>query len=282
MSKESGLGWLAQLQKVRGVVENMEKQRAEDQRLKLERSREALKERLKHDTPSSLSQEFQDLRKDCDRAARRFYPPDDLQQALNRIADFRKRLEFYKGCYKDFSDLFTPQLTQVIDRSFEDLKAVTSGIERQLSQWTEVQALLQDITFRPKQDADNRPLTQAAKAFSERAHGMGLSMPADFFAGEKEGFFVVAIKDALIGYIKYWEDRQVITFALDPPPKTNFPKFVRGVLHKAYTGPLAEKKQDSVRVRLSMSREVKFFTDLGFSRKETISVSEWIFERPLT
>ena len=281
MALDSGLSWREQLASVREDVEQMAQRREEEERLQLERSRESLKERLSSDTPQSLLQQLQDLRKECDRAARRLFPPEALAAALRGVLDFEKRLLFYKGCQKEFDDLFTPQINQTISRCLSDLENTKKGLNRQIGQWRQLLEVLQDIGFRAKTEEDNRALTQAAKTFSERAHSIALSIPNDFFAGEDEGFHVVTHGESVIGHVKWWDDRGVITFAVSPPDKVNFPKFVRGVLFKAYQGPLADKKQDGVRLRLSMSREVKFFTDLGFVRKETVSVSEWIFVRPL-
>ena len=276
------MSWREQLASIRDDVEQMAARREEEQRLRLERSRESLKERLQKDTPEGLRKEFQDLRRECDRAARRFFPPDGLQAALDRVLDFEKRMLFYQGCRGEFADLFSTAVIQAIDGRMADIQNVKKGLDRQLGQWREVQEALEDLAFRARTEADDKPLVQAAKSFNERAHSISLSAPADFFAGEGEAFHIVVQAGQVIGYVKYWDDRDVVTLAVYPAVDINFPKFVRGVLYRAYQGPLADKKQDRARVRLSMSREVKFFTDLGFVRKETVSVNEWIFERPLS
>lgn len=281
MPNDSGLSWRDQLASIRDDVAQMEQSRAEEERLQLERSRDSLKERLRDDTPDGLRQQLQDIRKNCDRAARHFFPPEALETALRSVLDFEKRMLFYKGCQKEFDDLFTPQIVQTIARCLSDLENTKKGLNRQLGQWRQIQGILGNVGFRAKTEEDDRAVAQSAKTFNEQAHGITLSIPSDFFAGEDEGFHVITYGEDVIGYVKWWADRDVVTLALAPPGKVNFPKFVRGVLARAYQGPLADKKQGSVRVRLSMSREVKFFTDLGFVRKETISVSEWIFERPL-
>lgn len=281
MARNAGLDWQSQLAQLRGTVEEMEKRRAEEERLQLERSREGLVERLKKDTPASLNEESLNLRRECDRAARRFFPPHAIADVLGRLKDFRKRLQFYTDCKKDFKDLFPPDLSQVIGHCLRDVDKAKAGLERQLGQWREVEEALEHVSFRPRDEADGPALSQRAKEFSQRAHGMGLSIPNDFFASEGEGFHVVLIGEEVIGHVKYWDDKDVITFAIAPLENANFPKFVRGVLWKAYQGPLADKNQAKARVRLSMNKEVKFFTDLGFSRAETVSVNEWIFDRAL-
>ena len=282
MAIDSGQDWRAQLEQLRGSVEEMEQRRAEEERLKLKRNREGLQERLRKDTPETIPQQLQELRKECDRSARRFYPLQAIEEACQMLRDFDKRMQFYKGCEKEFGDLFSPRLKQAISKCQGDIANAMRGLERQLKQWHEIRDVLAEISFRAKKDADDKGLAQVAKDFSQTAHQMGLTIPPDFFAAEDQGFHAVTHQDEIIGHIKYWEGRNVITFALTSPVKLNFPKFVRGVLFKAYReGPLAEKNQTTVRARLTMAKEVRFFTDLGFVRSETVSVSEWVYERPL-
>jgi len=282
MARDLGQDWRAQLSQLRDSVEEMERRREEEKRLQLERNREALQERLRRDTPENLSRQMNEVRDHCDRAARRFYPIESIEGACAELRDFDKRLQFYKDCQKEFGDLFTDKLVRTIDRCKADIANIERGLERQLAQWRAIRDVLNDVAFRPKCDADNAPLVAAAKDFSQRAHGMGLAIPEDFFAAEGENFRVTTHQENVIGYVKYWPDRDVITFALKPPVKLNFPKFVRGVLYRAYRqGPLSDKPRPAVRVRLGMAKEVKFFTDLGLVRSETVSVSEWVYERPL-
>jgi hypothetical protein len=282
MPRDSGDDWRAQLEKLRGNVEEMERKRAEEERLRLERSRESLQERLRHDTPESLNHQIQDLRKDCDRAARRFYPVEGIEQGQAKVQDFAKRIQFYRECEGQFSDLFTPPVKLAIARCHEEIEKIRWGLDRQLRQWGEIRDVLGNVAFRTRLAGDDKGLVQAAKQFSEAAHGMGLAIPPDFFSTEGAGFHVVAHQEAVLGYIRHWPDQRVVTFAVVPPSKLNFPKFIRGVLYKAYrSGPLAATGSNSVRVRLGMTREVKFFTDLGFVRSETVSVSEWVYERSL-
>lgn len=282
MAIDSGQDWRSQLQQLRGTVEEREQQRAEEERLKLQRSRESLQERLRQDTPENLNHQLQELRKTCDRAARRFYPIDAIEAACSKLGDFGKRLEFYQGCQGQYVDLFTPRIKDSIAKCQDSIANIQRGLDRQMGQWRHIRDVVAEVTFRARKDEDDVALAEAAKTFSEQAHGMGLTIPSDFFSGESENFYVVVHGDHAIGHIKSWPEQHVVTLAFTAPVKLNFPKFVRGVLYKAYRdGPLSAAGQDAVRVRLGMSREVKFYTDLGFVRSQTVSVSEWVYERPL-
>ena len=164
-----------------------------------------------------------------------------------------------------------------------DLGEVQRGFDKQLSQWRAIERVLADSQWRGRQSEDDGPLVDIAKTFNEEAHGVPLSLPKDFFASEKEDFYVVQLGGAPYGYVKYRPANDTITFAVVRPPrldagvKLNFSKFVRGLLHGFSQGGPMDRSLDSLNVRLSYAREVKFFTDLGFTRAETHGMSDWTY-----
>lgn len=282
------LSWKKQLQHVKSKVLEAEKQREDLKRMQLERSRESLQERLKEDTPEALDGVLAALKKECSRSSREFYATPHLQTALDRLGELGQKLRFYKDCQKDFGKLFTPRLRQTLDKLLRDLGAVQRGVEKQLAQWRAAEQVLSGTLFRPRGPADDGVLVGLAKAFHEAAHGGALSLPKNFFANEKDGFYVADFHEQPYGYVKYWPKEDVITFAVaqpknvEPPVKLNFNKFIRGLLHHfARNGPL-QKPLDTLRVRISYAREAKFFTEIGFVRSETHGMSDWTYSCSLT
>lgn len=281
MGSEEGLSWRDQLTHVRGRVVQMQKQRETDKRMQRERSEQALTERLRDDTPEVLNARYADIRRRFDRAARKFYPLPRIEEALKSITEFGDLLRFYADCMTSFGKVFSPQHKTTIRSLLGDLGTLQRGLDRQLVQWRDVRAWVEKTTLRERKASDDAPLATAAKAFSERAHRVPLSIPGDYFAHEKDNFWVADCEGTVIGYVKHWAAENVLTFALMPQGKVNFNKFVRGMLYKfCIEGPM-ENKMRAVRVRIGYVREVKFFTDMGFVRTETKGPSDWIYQRDL-
>jgi len=281
MANDEGLSWRDQLKQVRTRVVTLEQRREADKRLQRERNEESLRARLKEDTPEVLAQKLNEVRRLSDRAARRFYPLPHVQKVLKDIGEFGDLLRFYSECMKPFGRVFTTNHKTTITKLLGELGNLQRGLDRQLGQWRELHTIMEKTSFRPRQASDNAPLVAAAKAFSERAHNIPLSIPGDFFAYENESFWVADCEGEVLGYVRYRPDDKAVTFALTPGTQVNFKKFVRGLLHKFHTaGPLPDK-MDAVRVRIGYVREVKFFTDMGFVRAETKGQSDWIYQRQL-
>ena len=281
MPDDAGLSWKQQLGQVRNRIVEMEKQREVERKLLRERNENALRERLEEDTAESLSDRFSDLRQRFDRAVRKFYPFPDLKEISAEIEELQQVLQFYQGCFEQFGQVFTPAHRTLIPKLLGDIKSLRKSLDRQLKQWQSVSELAESVRFRPRASQDDPALVEKAKAFTEHAHGMPLSIPGDYFAHEKEHFWVAETDEGVLGHVKYFPEDQVIGFALVPHEETNFVKFLRAVLYKFVAeGPLAAKP-DAVRVRLSYQREVKFFTDMGFVRTDVRGPSEWIYAREL-
>ena len=281
MGSDDALSWKDQLSTVRDRVVKMEQRRETEKRLQQERNEDALRKRLKDDTPEALNAHFNEIRRKFDRAVRKFYPLPHVEGALQEITDFGDLLYFYKDCIPQFGKVFQPNHRTVIKSLLGELGNLQRGLDRQLKQWRQVDEVTAEVTFRAREDADNEPLAAVAKAFSERAHSVPLSIPSDYFGHEKENYWVVDYADDVIGYVKFWPEDKVVTFAIGTIEKVNFNKLVRGVLHKFFTGDVLSEKLSAVRVRVSYVREVRFFTDMGFVRAETRGPSDWIYEREI-
>ena len=273
--------WRDQLTKVRDHVVEQEKRRQIEKRLEQERNEEALGRRLKQDTPEALAARFAEIRRAFDRDARKCYPLPQLEQALTALTDFGDLLRFYDDCMKQFPKVFTAAHKTSIPVQLRELAEVQQGLDRQLTQWREVKAALDRVQFRPRKPSDDAPLVALAKAFSDRAHKVSLSLPSDYFSRENTNFWVVDLAGKPIGYVKYVPADQALNFAVEPADKVNFNRFIRALLLKFCTqGPLP-KPLPFARVRVAFVREVKFFTDMGFVRAEVMGPSDWIYQREL-
>lgn len=281
MAGDEGLSWKAQLGQVRSRVEEMEERRATEKRLQRERNEQALTVRLKEDTPEALKHRFGEIRQRADRAARKFYPLPHLEKAIAEIGDFGDLVRFYADCIKSFPKVFAPNHKPTFASLLAEIGTLQRGLERQLKQWRDVNTVMEKVTFRAREGGDNAALVAVAKAFSEHAHSVPLSIPGDYFAHEKNDFWVADCEGAALGYVKYWPTEKVVAFALSPDVEVNFNKFVRGILYSfCARGPLSEP-MPAVRVRVGYVREVRFFTDIGFVREETMGPSDWIYHREL-
>jgi len=279
MPDDSQLTWKQQLDRLRDRVVELEKQREIRKRVQREQSEKALQKRLKEDTAEVLTARFKTLRERFEHDARKFYPVPWLKQISSELEEFRDLLNFYAEGLRQYPNVFTANHKVTIPRLLREAEDMGKSLQRQLRQWAAVGDFVEDVRFRPRKPQDDPVLVAVAKAFSERAHQMELTIPGDYFAQETENFWTVERAGQILGYIKYSPDLQTISFALADQPNLNYTKFIRGVLHRFYAeGPLPQKP-DRIRVRLSYHREVKFYTDLGFVRTEVRGPSDWIYER---
>ena len=281
MPLNDSLSWQQQLKSIRSDVVEREQRRATEKRLMRERNETSLRERLKEDTPEALNTRFNDIRKASDRAARKFYPLPHIEQVLSDLKDYGDLLRFYADCMKQFGKVFTPAHKTTIKKLLGELGNLQRGLDRQLRQWRELQPVIEGAVFRAKTPADDPAVVVAAKTFSDAAHNVPLSIPADFFANEGSNFYVAETEGKVFGYVKYWPEEKVVTLALAPLEGMNFKKLVRGLLHKFHTNGPLDETFEAVRVRIGFVREVKFFTDIGFVRAETKGPSDWIYKRDL-
>lgn len=275
------LSWKGQLDIVRNRVKEQEKQREIEKKLLRERNENSLRERLNTDTAESLSARFADCRGRFDVGVRKFYPLAHIEAVAKDLDTLKELLVFFTGCMKDFAQVFTPEHNTEIPRLLREIADLRKGLDRQLQQWQEVRDTLDGMVFRARADADNEPLVTVAKLFSERAHRVQLSLPSGYFAHEEDNFWVAQNGEFILGYVRFFPEEKVVAFAVVPHQKVNFNKFIRGILSEFLTaGPLTEK-MSAVRVHITYGREVKFFTDLGFSRVEIKGPSDWIYQRDL-
>jgi len=281
MPDDAQLSWKEQLNRLRGRVAELEKQREIRKRVQREQSEKALQKRLKRDTAEALTARFKALRERFEHDARKFYPAPSLKTIASELGEFKDLLQFYAEGLRQYPGVFTANHRSTVPRLLKAVDGLDKNLQRQLRQWSAVGAFVEDIRFRPRTAEDDPALVAVAKAFSERAHQVALSIPDDYFAHEAENFWTVERRGSVLGYVKFFPDLETVTFALAEPAKLNYIKFIRGVLHRFYTeGPLPVKPQ-RIRVRLSYHREVKFFTDLGFVRTAVRGPSDWIYERAL-
>lgn len=257
--------WRNQLSQLRQDVQEAEKTRAERKRLEKEKSRDALVEKLKKDTPESIINEFNELKRKCQLAGRKLYPPDDLRKHMDELSRLSDKLKIYDACKDEHKDLFSETMRQTIPRVLGGLKELQASLDKQFKQWEPIEQLLNATNFRARKDEDNAKLVEIAKAFSAEAFGIQLSLPSDYFANEKEGFYVAEATSGVYGYAKYETDG--FSFSIEPREKINFRKMARGFLSHICSeeGPIGENTQVA-RIKLGDPREFKFFQELGFRR----------------
>jgi len=281
MAGDEALSWKAALGKVRNRVVTMEERRTREKKLERQRNESSLKEQLASDTAEALSARFADIRKRFDRGVRKFFPLKHIETVRQEIGELCDLLQFYKDCMKQFSKVFTPAHKTTIPNLLREIEDLNRGLDRQIRQWQKVADVTGPTGFRPRESADDAALVEVAKAFSMRAHKVPLSIPGDYFAHEDEDFWVAEAEGNVLGYVKFFPEEKVVTFALVPAVETNFKKFIRAILYRFLAeGPLPEK-MDAARVRISYVREVKFFTDMGFVRTEVKGPSDWIYQREI-
>jgi len=260
------LSWRDQLSRVREDVVRAERERELRKKMERERSRDALAERLKRDSPEALNARFNELKKTCQQVGQRLYPPDELRQQLTELESLEELLQYFEICKREHGDLFNTAMRQAMVRLRGELADIRKSIDKQLRQWQAVEALLDATDFRPRTDKDDPRLLDIAKAFSLTAHNLALSLPGDYFATESENFYVAKGPDGVYGYVKYWPEANAISLALEPPARVNFKKLLRGFFRRLCTrGPLAGK-MDALRVRISDPGEFRFYQGLGFRR----------------
>jgi len=260
------LSWRDQLSRVREDVVRAERERELRKKMERERSRGALAERLKQDSPEALNARFNELKKTCQQVGQRLYPPDELRQQLAELENLEELLQYFEICKREHGDLFNTAMRQAMVRLRGELADIRKSIDKQLRQWRAVEALLGGTDFRPRTDKDDARLLEIAKSFSLAAHSLALSVPADYFATESENFYVAEGPGGVYGYVKYWSEANAISLGLEPPARVNFKKLLRGFFRTCCTrGPLAGK-MDALRVRISDPGEFRFYQGLGFRR----------------
>jgi len=122
-------------------------------------------------------------------------------------------------------------------------------------------------------------LVEVAKAFHKRAHGIELNIPKSLFVAKKNNFHVVAAGEEVLGYFEAFPEEKRLSFAVAPPQGVNFTKLIRGIVHQFCTKGPASLPKDEIRVRVYSREEVKFYTELGFIRAETLGMSDWLYQR---
>ena len=280
MAPPDDLSWREQLHQVRNRVTEAEQQRALRRKLDLEKTRDGLRRRLSQDTPAALLSQFNGLRLAYERAVRKLYPPTLLQEQQTNLAEFGEKLRFYRDCRKDHPELFTSEMRQTITRLLKDMGALQRGVDRQLRQWEPVEMILERTIWRPPAGNVGTTLLEICKTYNQFAFEISLSLPADFYAGELENYHLAFYEEEAepYGFVQYVPDGEVIVFAVAPFEEVNFRKLIRGFAYSFYSSARNDTKAKAARVRLTHPAEFKFFSELGFSRAETRSINESVYQ----
>jgi len=280
MASPDELSWREQLDQVRNRVAEGEQQRVLRRRLELEKTKDGLRKRLSRDTPQALLGHFNDLRVAYQHAVRKLYPPTLLREQQTSLAEFGEKLRFYRDCQKGHGDLFSSEMRRTIARLLKDMGGLQRGIDRQLHQWEPVETILERTTWRPPAGDVGSTLLQISKAYNQFAFEISLSLPSDFYGGELENYHLAFYEEetAPYGFVEYVPDGKVIVFAVAPFEEVNFRKLIRGFVYGFYSSSEIGVKAKAARVRLTHPAEFKFFAEVGFSRAETRSMNESVYQ----
>ncbi len=280
MTPPGDSSWREQLRHVRSRVDEAEQQRAMRRKLDLEKTKDGLRRRLAQDSSAALLGQFNDLRLAYERIVRKLYPPTLLHEQQTGLAEFGEKLRFYRDCQKDHPDLFSSEIRQTITRLLKEMGGLQRGVERQLRQWEPVEVILERTNWRPPAGKVGAALLEISKAYNEFAFEIALSVPADFYSGELDNYHLAYYEEETepYGFVQYVPDGEMIVFAVVPFEEVNFRKLARGFVSDFYSSADKEIKAKAARVRLTHPDEFKFFNDLGFSRAETRSINESVYQ----
>jgi len=280
MASPDDLTWQQQLDQIRSRVTEAEQQQALRRRLELEKTRDGVRKRLVQDTPPALLGQFSDLRVSYERAVRKLYPPTLLHEQQTSLAEFGEKLRFYRDCQKEHGDLFSSEMRQTITRLLKDMGGLQRGIDRQLRQWEPVEVILERTTWRPPAGNIGTTLLEISKVYNQFAFEISLSLPADFYGGDLENYHLAFYEEETdpYGFVQYVPDGEVIVFAVVPFEDVNFRKLIRGFVYSFYSSAENGISAKAARVRLTHPAEFKFFGELGFSRAETRSINESVYQ----
>ena len=268
-----------QLMAIRPTVEAAAEDREQREREKRERTKDKLVEELKQNPPEQFLQQIRDLEDAYKVTNKRFCPGPAIQDCVQELDRLEEKVKRYTYYLDRFPDIYSESMKRSLKQIPPASAAVRKKIGPQWEQWQSIEELLAKTEFRARKKGDETALVDTAKEFHKRAHGMQLDVPKSLFAAKRDNFFVVAAESTLMGYFESFPDEKRVTFALVPPAGVNFIKFVRGTVHKFCTAGPTELPRDLVNLRLYGREEVKFYTDLGFMRTETLGMSDWLYQR---
>jgi uncharacterized protein YaaR (DUF327 family) len=268
-----------QLLAIRHQVAEAEEEREQKKREERERTKEKLAEELKQNPPERLSQQLKAIEESYKSVGKRFYPVEAIEECIRELEGFEELVKRYLRYQERYPDIYSESLQRGLKQLKQGIADLRDKIQPQWDQWASVANLLKTTEFRQRQKGDEGRLVEVAKVFHERAHGIDLNIPKSLFAAKRDNFYVAASGDGIFGYFEAFPEEKRVSFGIAPPQGVNFTKLVRGIVHHFCTKGPTSLPKDEVNVRIYSREEVKFYTELGFIRAETLGMSDWMYQK---
>lgn len=278
MVSEAKGDWRDQLSKVKDRVVEVERRKALEDRLKIERTKEGLTEQVQKDSPEVLQHQFRELQDAFRAGGRELYPVDTMLAASVQLDELGDRVELYLDSIERFQDVFPAAYVGLLPRLKAGVESIRERSGKQVQEWANVKIVTDGTAFREKREEDEPTLVHVAQTFYKKAHGIDLNLPKQFFAKKAQGFYVATFQGIPYAYVEVGDIKGTCSIVVGEVLGTNFSKLVRGFMYAwCRKGPLG--KIDSLSVRVTSRDEVKFYTALNFLRTRTLGMSDWTYAR---
>jgi len=281
MISDDAKSFRAQLLAIRPQVEEAEKERELNEQEEKDRTRDKLAEELKKIPPDQFFRHLRELEGHYKAANKNFCPMEAIRGCLSQLDEFKEKVDRYQYYRGRFADIFTDSMQRSLDEAGRTMSALRETIDSQWQQWQEVSELVNKVNFRLRTKKDDTDLIEVAKTFHQRAHGIQLDVPKNYYGGKGDQFFVAEVEDKCVGHFEFYPSENRIAFAIITLKGINFIKLVRALVENFCREGPVPSPLDTVNIRLYDRQEVKFYTDLGFMRAETLGMSDWLYQRKL-
>ena len=282
MVQDNGGSWRDQLSVVKDKVVEAKRLEELEEKLQIQRSRDGILEKLKEDTPDALGRQFRALENAFRSGGRELFPAETIIGAAEQLQVLSDKAEFYLDAVGKFDDIFTEAHQQALAKLQHDLPKLKERFDKQVAEWSNVKIVVDGTKFRHKLPEDEPTLAHIAKTFYNRAHGIDLNLPKQFFARKAENFHVATFQDIPYAYGEVSDVPDTFALAVGEVLGTNFTKLARGFMYRWCREGFSAKKLDTLSVRVTSRDEVKFYTGLNFLRSQTRGMSDWIYSRKVT
>ena len=288
-STDTAASWRTQLSKLKDKVveeekrkeqerKEEEKRREVERKLQIQRTKEGIAEHLRTDTPEALHRTLRSLQDAFRAGGRELCPVGTMLTAATELDEFGEKIAYYMDSLTNFADAFPAAYRDLLPRLQASIKEAKDRSAKQVAEWSNVKIVTEGTEFRGIQPEDEPTLIHVAKTFYQKAHGIDLNLPKNFFSKKAAGFHVATFQEIPYAYVEVGDIKDTVTLAVGEVIGTNFTKLVRGFMYIwCQKGPVG--KTDTISVRVTSRDEVKFYTALNFIRSGTRGMSDWTYSR---
>jgi len=253
-STETSASWRTQLSIVKDKVveeekrkererKEEEKRKEVERKLQIQRTKESIAEHLREDTPEALHQTLRGLQDAFKAGGRELYPVNTMLGAAKELDEFAEKIAYYMDSLSNFADAFPATYRDLLPRLQASIKDAKDRSAKQVAEWANVKIVTDGTQFRDIQPEDEPTLIHVAKTFYQKAHGIDLNLPKNFFSKKAAGFHVATFQEIPYAYVEIGDIK------------------------------------DTVSVRVTSRDEAKFYTALNFIRSGTRGMSDWSYSR---